>query len=213
MPIRSIRSRRPLSLAAVLALLAALAVIPAVSAQNSGDVAISAEVDALAAISLTLCDDNVANFGTNLNAEGQVSDSTTDVIAAFPGGPGVGAFYGWDPACASQPLLFRVSSPLAWSGGVCLSQEAGSSSLNDDGNDLRFAPYNTGAIGGYAGITGNSASFQACSAGPPHPDWVPFLCGCGVLGTHDIHASFYLQVDWDETPGTYSAVTTWSVST
>jgi hypothetical protein len=212
MTIRSNRTQRSVALATALALLASLAVIPAANAQTSGDVSISAEVDALAAISFTLCDDAVANFGTNLNAEGQPSDSGSDTIVAFPGGHGVGAFYGWDPACTTQPKLFRVTSPLPWSGGVCLSQESGSSSLNDDGNDLRWSPYATGSIGNYSGIDPNTQLFQACGAGAP-PDWVPVLCGCGTLGTHDVNASFYLQVDWNETAGTYSAVTTWSVTT
>jgi hypothetical protein len=207
----SARLIRPMSSALALALLTGLALAGGTRAQTSGDVTVQAEVVPLASIGLTLCDDASANFGANLNAEGQLSDSS-DSVVAIPGGQGVGAFYGWAPACTTQNALFRVTSPLPWFGGVCLFSETGDGSLNDDGNDLRWSQYTPDSIGGYGGVGGNSFAFQPCSAESP-PDWRPYLCvGCGI-GTYDFNAYFYLQVDWGETPGTYSAVTTWSVMT
>jgi hypothetical protein len=202
-----------LSLALVLALLATLAFAGDTRAQtdtDSGNITVQATVEELPSITLEFCDDTGVDFGTSLTAEGQPSGSG-DVVTALFGGDGVGAYYGWVPTCTTGPTtLFRVTATAAWSGTVCLASQSGTSSLNADGDDLRWSRYTPDAIGGYSSVAGNSAAFQLCSAGAP--DWLSSLCSsCGVSGVHDINAYFYLQVDWNETPGTYSATTIWSV--
>jgi hypothetical protein len=200
---------RSLSLALVPALLATLTFVGVARADTTGNITVEATVEALPSITLEFCDDTDVQFGATLNAEGQPAGSG-DNVTAIPGGEGVGAYYGWTPTCTSGPTkLLKVTSTAPWSGTVCLASQSGTSSLNAAGDDLRWSQYEPGAIGGYSAVAGNSAAFQLCSDGAP--DWISALCMCANAGTHEINAYFYLQVDWDETPGTYAATTVWSV--
>ncbi|HEY7030656.1 MAG TPA: hypothetical protein VH482_04970 [Thermomicrobiales bacterium] len=218
------RYRRLTALAATVGIFALIAGAPAASADTSGQVHVTGGVVNLNPITLTLCDTE-ASFGTNLDANGAASNSG-DGIGAIHGNPALnqGAVYQWDPACTSQPALLQVIAPLTWTGSVCATQGAGTSSLSVAAGDLRYSPYAwTSYIGpepesnvyGYATGTSYTASFAACGSGAT--DWTAWNCsvgfasGCGAAGLSNHNFHFYLRVDRTTTAGDFDATTTWTV--
>lgn len=218
LPHSRISNRPGLLLTSVLALLSVFALTPAVGAQESGAVDVTGAVGtSLSPLQMTLCDSG-ANFGTNLDSAGTTSNSS-DNILSIPGNASInqGSFYKWTPACASGTSFITVNSTISWTGSVCSTENGGSgaSSLALADRDLRFS------IGSYGSTSYNSVDsaaldFAVCGVGST--DWTSLNCtpgytvSCGTAGISNHRFYYYLQVDREETVGTFASTTTWSVS-
>jgi hypothetical protein len=199
----TMRLRRSLSLAAALALLATFSLAPVARAET-GNVDVTANISAFTpSLTLDFCDQS-ADFGSGLSASADPVTGTTDTVDPIPLNTGLpnGAFYRWTPSCDGVSFI-TVTSNVSWSGTVCgtLSGGTGTSSLTL--SDLRYA----GALSlDYNTISSLSTPFQDCGSPAPwtsQPQSVtPF--------TFDYF--YYLQIDPNDTAGSFTATTTWEVT-
>lgn len=211
--------RRTLALAGCLALIAILGLAPAASAGTTGQVQVTAGTVDLNPITLTLCD-TAADFGANLDANAAASDSS-DTVDAIAGNPlnNEGALYQWTPDCSSQPALLQVTAPRTWTGSVCATENGGSNSQSVASGDLRFSPYRMTdyGINAYNGAHDNVTTPPFALCGGAGTDWTNRACGagfatgCGLPGVANEQFYYYLRVDRDDSAGSFSSVTTWSV--
>ena len=203
-------SRRWPTLVVGLALLTSLLSVPGASAQESGNVDVSATVNGLSPLTITLCDPT-ADFGTSLDANGTQSNST-DTVSAIRGNAtaGEGTWYLWSPRCTTGSFI-EVTSGNAWDGGVCGTQGTGTSSLSLANGDLRFDYQYLASSGNYSYIGTYSKLFPTCDQ---PVDWLETIYGSGYTappGTQSFTFYYYLNVERVDTPGTFAATTTWSV--
>jgi hypothetical protein len=191
--------RRCLTPAVVLALLAAISLTPATRAATSGNVAVTADI--APTLTLTLCD-QTANFGSGLNASGDPATGTTDPITAIQQNPGFpdGAFYRWDPNCASGTNFLTVDSNVSWQSTICATEETHTSTLSL--GDLRYTS-NVSTLT-YVQIPTTALNFPACTS--------PQVWTSGSSGTSFRDIVYYLQVDPGEGPGSFAATTTVAVT-
>jgi hypothetical protein len=198
----TMRFRRCLTLAAVLALLGTFSLTP-VTRADTGNVEVTAQVAEFStALTLTLCDQS-ADFGSGLTASGDPVTSTDSVTpiplnAGFPNG----AFYRWYPSCDAGENFISVASNVSWDGTVCATV-AGTSTSSLTLGDLRYSvdfPLD------YSTISSSASSFSDCispTAWTSQPQSTTPL-------TFDYF--YYLQIDPTDTPGSFAATTTWEVT-
>jgi hypothetical protein len=198
----TMRFRRCLTVAAVVALLAALSLASVARAASSGDVEVTANVTAFTpTLTLTLCDQS-ADFGSGLNAYGDPVTSTDNVtpIKKTDGLPD-GAFYRWDPNCDSGEHFFEVDANVSWTSTVCAT--AGTiTSAQMTLDDLRYYPSTTSLT--YFQIASASTPFSLCTT--------PSFWTSGSPGTTTADAVYYLQVDPADGTGSFAATTTFEVT-
>jgi len=211
LPQRQQLARSSFVIASVLAFALSLTAAHSALAQTSGEVDVTATVGtSLAPLTLTICD-GAADFGTNLDADGTVSNSL-DTILAIPGNPATnqGAYYKWTPACGTGSSFLSINATTTWTGAVCATENSGTSSLSLADNDLRFSQSNFFA-GSYNSI--NSVStivFPDCDTSSH--DWTNLGGTGGGAGITNRNFFYYLQVDRSETVGTFESTTTWSIT-
>ncbi len=203
----SYTSIRLLLLAASLALLLVLAATPALAADDSTSVSVTAEIVGEAEITINVCDSS-ADFGSGLSSSGAPSLNTFDTVyATTPGSSGSeGVFYVWTPTCeGDNSAFFEVESSLPWSGTVCATDSVGTSSLRIDDlfwhNDPTLAPQS------YAGALSQGIPFSECLVGLTYVFELQ-----GAPGLTGYYAQYYLKVDAGESAGAFDAATTWEVS-
>lgn len=195
-----------LALALVLTLSGGLAALVApAAAQDPGTATVSVEASVVipTELSLTLCD-STADFGVGLDYLGTAPTGTGDVIfATAPGDPAQqqGVFYGWTPTCADGGSFFHVESNVPWDSTICATENTGTSSLKVVNTDLRVSivkatTYAEAVIFGQVRTCDNPATLR----GPEQ------------AGTLDATYYLYLQVDRDDTEGTFQSTTTWTVT-
>jgi hypothetical protein len=190
----------------VLALLTAFAAAPAVGAQDSATISVSADISS--SITITACDPT-AEFGTGLTAQGAPPGGTTDSVrVSEPGDPilGQGVFYIWSATCDPGAWTIQVESSVSWDGSVCATENSGTSGLSVASGDLRW----TGSFfidleTAYNRIERATLTFpQAC--GNSH--WITDQ----PSGTYANDFRYALRVDIGASPGDFASTTTWMVT-
>ncbi len=200
-----VRLSRCAPLAAALVLLGALVFAPAVAADTSGTVVVTASV--ATEMSLTLCDTE-ANFGDGLTSAGATPSNTSDAIGVTSpsSNPAQGRYYSWTPSCQASGtgVFWRiVSTSAAWRLTPCATGNAGpgasptlsvANSLRWDALPLPLTTYED-ALG----------SFGACPGGN----------GFGYIGNPGTAQSpfhLYLRVAPSDQAGTFSATVNWTLT-
>jgi hypothetical protein len=203
------QSRRIALYVAAFALLGALIFAPAMSADTTGSVTVTASV--ASELSYTLCDTD-ADFGDGLTSNGAAPQNTTDTVGVTTPSSQTGGsvYYHWTPSC--QPIgegvrFFHVHSSSSWKLTPCATENDGSGAsptLRIANSDLRWGANQPAAISSYANANITNA-FALCSAVNP-----PSLTG--LSGTLDIYGHYYLQIAPTDQPGTFATTTTWTLT-
>jgi hypothetical protein len=193
--------------AACLAILVAITAAPTLMAQtaDSEDVTVTANIVSPAALVITLCDLS-ANFGSELNNEGGSVTGTTDTVAATTEGTGAGqgVYYRWTPTCATGTSFIQIDSSVAWDLHQCATDGTSTSSLAIANSALKFR---TSSVADYANAN-ISTTFTPCPVGATQ---TPVQMS-SVGSTTNINFFYYLRVDDNDTPGSFNATTTWTVT-
>lgn len=193
--------------AACIAILVAMTAAPAVIAQtaDSENVTVTANIVSPAALVITLCD-LTADFGSGLNNEGAPVASTSDSVVATTEGTSVGqgVYYRWTPTCATGTSFIQIDSSVAWDLHQCATDGTSTSSLAIANSDLKFR---TQSVSDYSNAN-NSTTFTPCPVGAAQTP----VQTSAVGSTTNINFFYYLRVDDNDTPGSFNATTTWTVT-
>lgn len=181
-----------------------LAPVAAQETPGTATVSVEASVVIPTELSITLCDAS-ADFGDGLNYLGTLPTAgTADVIfATSPGdrNQNQGVFYGWTPSCGPGASLVHVESNISWRATVCSTESTGSSSLKIASSDLRFS------------LLKGTSYVQAQGFGQVKVCTDPTTLVNGEqAGMYNLNYYLYLQVDRNDTQGTFNTTTTWSVT-
>jgi hypothetical protein len=206
---RSHRPDRGTAIAAAFALLAALLLVPAASADTSAAVTVTASVSS--ELRFALCDTD-ANYGSGLTSTGNTPSGTSDAIGVtnLSGGSSTNVFYHWTPSCqaAGEGKFFHVVATSNWKLAPCATENGGAGSsptLRIANGDLRWSGGFPTAFSNYGDVNTSAFAFFLCGVANP-----PAVHGTG--GTFDINGHYYLQVESSDQPGTFSTMTTWTLT-
>jgi hypothetical protein len=175
--------------------LAALPVNPAWAA--GGNVTASGTNNAK--ISITIGDGS-ADFGTNLDPEG-TNSSSADTVLDYQGSTGnQGSYYVWK-STSGTGLSIEVKSNKVWNGTYQAAENIGTAtSMTIAGGALLFSEGSeptTYALCGSANALTTLATAWKTSIGAGNNTYTHYYC---------------LRVDWDDDPGTFSSMVTYTVT-
>ena len=173
--------------------------------QQDGTITVTATV--VSTFSLTIFDPT-ADFGTNLDAFGQPSNST-DIVDAQTRSGGR-QYYRWRASGApALGKIIRVSSSLTWSVTVLATESTGTSSLSVASGDLRFSQVSPNCdLSPPVYDSATIDTFPALSDTTPHPfrSFQQPTTGANQSGC------LFLGIDGADTPGTFDSVLTFTLT-